>query len=110
MEDLLNWLKKNDYIFNEYSVLRDKKDNSITHIYFEDDLLYYCAIAPHEGNNYHYILRVNNKKTFDRWSVCDAQYMYLDSWSIANELQENMEMIYKDVLTSVLEYEIDREE
>lgn len=109
MNNILKWLKQHNYILNEYSVLKDE-NNEITHIYFEDDLLYYCVIAPHEGNNYHYILRVNNKKTMDRWSVCDAQYIYLDPEAIVNELQENMEMIYKDVLTSVLEYEVNKEE
>lgn len=43
-------------------------NNEITHLYFKDKsgLLYYCIIAPHEGNDNKYLLRVNAQKTFDR--------------------------------------------
>lgn len=48
----------------------------ITHIYWEFENKYFCAVFPHSGNNYKYMLRINNKDTFDRWSVAEEEYFF----------------------------------
>jgi hypothetical protein len=101
MEQLKEWLENHNYFIGYDDIIYD--NGNITHIYFKDDLLIYCAIAPHSGNHYKYLLRVDTPKTFDRWGVCLAQYEYQSAEDIANELLENSEMIYKDVLAAVLE-------
>ena len=51
-------------------------EGEITHIYWEDEDNYYCAVYPHKGNNYKYMLRISLKETFDRWSVAEEERFF----------------------------------
>lgn len=73
MNDILDFLNKSREV-HITDIIKD--DDKITHFYFECDDLYFCVIAPHSGNDYQFLLRVNPKKTFDRWSIADLQIPY----------------------------------
>ena len=59
MNEILDYLKKNKFEFDDSSIIKDD-NGSITHIYTGKWDLYYCIICPHSGNYYHYILRANH--------------------------------------------------
>ena len=65
LEYIKGWGEDIDMLFND--------DGSISHIYwtFEDN--YFCVCEPHCGNDFKYLLRVNNKETFDRWSNAEVE-------------------------------------
>ena len=83
-----------------------QENGHISYIYLKDkwDLMYYCLIAPHCGNNYKYILRANTQKTFDRWSVCEFQKEFNTEFLLLTFLNTNKETIYKEILKEVLYY------
>lgn len=93
MEEILKYLIKNNFIFNEQSLLFDYNEENgtknITHIYTKKDDLSFVFIAPHAGNNFKYLMRVNPTKTLDRWSVCDIQNEY----STEEEVINNFDLI-----------------
>ena len=62
-------------------------DGEISHIYWEYQDEYYCAVMPHSGNHYQYMLRVNPKETFDRWSIADEEYFYQTSQDMISYLK-----------------------
>lgn len=51
-------------------------DGCLSHIYAEKGCMYYCVVAPHEGNHFSYMLRRNPIVTFDRWSIADLEDFY----------------------------------
>lgn len=71
MKKILEYLKNNEFKINKDSVITDLDE--ITHIYTEKDDICYCMIAPQDGNDNKFLLRINPKKTLDRWGVCDIQ-------------------------------------
>ena len=48
--------------------------------------MYYCIVAPHEGNNFSYILRRNPIITFDRWDIVDLEDFYDSAEDLLEEL------------------------
>lgn len=61
-------------------------DGYPSHIYAEKGCMYYCIVAPHEGNNFSYILRRNPIITFDRWSITDLEDFYDSAEDLLEEL------------------------
>lgn len=57
-------------------------DGEISHIYWEFEDRYFCVIEPHGGNNFHYMLRINDKTTFDRWGDADLEIYAKDPQEI----------------------------
>lgn len=100
MNNILNWLRKNGFKIDSDSIVYDDEEHggNISHIYTEKGALYFCIIAPHEGNNNHYVLRANPKRTFDRWGVCDFQMMFKTPKFLIEFIQDNMVLIYEDIL------------
>lgn len=99
MEDILDFLNKH----RELHITDIIKDNDeITHLYFECDDLYFCAIAPHSGNNYQFLLRANPKKTFDRWSVADLQIPYITAQRLIDYF--NIDDFRKQLLDIYVDY------
>lgn len=61
-------------------------DDCLSHIYAEKGCMYYCVVAPHEGNDFSYMLRRNPIITFDRWSVVDLEDFYDSAEDLLEEL------------------------
>lgn len=101
MNEIFDYLDSNYNIYDSY-----ENNNKLTHIYAEDNLLYYCIIAPHEGNDYSFLLRVNTKKTFDRWSICEFEEKFSTSEKLIKFLKKDKERIYREILAEVLEYHV----
>ena len=95
MQDFYNeWKAINELLI---TAVTDDETGEITHIYMEDELLYYCIVAPHGGNGYKYMLRVNPKKTFDRWINADIEEFY-DLIEALNYDLRNNKWIYRTLL------------
>lgn len=77
MNDILEYVKGWG---NNIDCLYD--DGEISHIYWEFEDRYFCAIGPHSGNHYHYMLRINDKETFDRWYNADLEIYAKDPQEI----------------------------
>lgn len=103
MSNVLEYLRENDFELDNSSIIKDD-DGTITHIYTGKDDLYFVIIAPHEGNDFKYLLRVNPKKTFDRWSVCDWDRSFPYAYQLVEYLEENMLKIYQDILEIYIDY------
>ena len=61
-------------------------DGWLSHIYAEKGCMYYCIVAPHEGNNFSYMLRRNPIVTFDRWSIVVLEDFYDSAEDLLEEL------------------------
>ena len=61
-------------------------DGWLSHIYAEKGCMYYCVVAPHEGNDFNYMLRRNPIVTFDRWSIVDLEDFYNNAEDLLEEL------------------------
>ena len=61
-------------------------DGCLSHIYAEKGCMYYCVVAPHEGNDFSYMLRRNPIVTFDRWSTVDLENFYNSAEDLLKEL------------------------
>ena len=95
MQDFYDEWSHNDILC--ISIITDDETNEITHIYMEDDILYYSIVAPHSGNNFKYMLRINPIKTFDRWSVADIEEFY-DTIDRLDYALKNNEWLYSTLL------------
>ena len=71
-------------------------DGYLSHIYAEKGCMYYCVVAPHEGNDFSYMLRRNPIVTFDRWSITDLE----DFYDSAEDLLEKLD--YTKDLESII--------
>ena len=96
MKDLLNYLEEQGY--QGISIIKDENENTISHIYFEDRQLFYCAIAPHEGNGMHFVLRANAKANFDRWSIAAHESYHNNIKQIIDMLEDSQIEIYEDCI------------
>lgn len=76
----------------------------LSHIYAEKGCMYYCIVAPHEGNNFSYMLRRNPIVTFDRWSIVDLE----DFYNSAEKLLEELDYI-KDLESIIIMWGSDDE-
>ena len=87
MDEILDYVKgwghNIDCVYND-------NDEGISHIYWEFEDRYFCAIEPHGGNNFHYMLRINDKATFDRWGDADLEIYAKDPQEIISYLIENI--------------------
>lgn len=112
MNDILNWLRKNGFKIDGDSIIYNDEEygGGITHIYTEKGALFFCIIAPHDGNNNHYILRANPKRTFDRWSICDFQMMFKKYNDLLCYLEDNMTLIYEHILDYYIDGCLDTED
>ena len=82
-----------------------KDDNNIlSHIYAKKGCMYYCVVAPHEGNDFTYMLRRNPIITFDRWSIADLE----DFYNSAEDLLEELDYI-KDLESIIIMWGSDNE-
>lgn len=106
MNEILDYLKKNKFEFDDSSIIKDD-NGSITHIYTGKWDLYYCIISPHSGNYYNYILMVNHKRTMDRWAVCDFEREFKNHKDLIDYLDTNMIRIYQDILDIYVSYCMD---
>ena len=79
-------------------------DGWLSHIYAEKGCMYYCIVAPHEGNNFSYMLRRNPIVTFDRWSIVDLE----DFYNTAEKLLEELDYI-KDLESIIIMWGSDDE-
>ena len=61
-------------------------DSWLSHIYAEKGCMYYCIVAPHEGNDFSYMLRRNPIITFDRWDIVDLEDFYDSAEDLLEEL------------------------
>ena len=76
MKTMQDFYDEWNHFIQSNGVIKDDETNEITHIYMKDNILYYSIVAPHSGNDFKYMLRVNPIKTFDRWSVADIEEFY----------------------------------
>ena len=53
-----------------------KNNGELSHIYWSFEDKYYLAVMPHKGNDFRYMLRINLKTTFDRWSNAEEEYFF----------------------------------
>ena len=65
MIDILQGLKHWDLV--------DVITNSHYYLSSKNGILIACLVAPHEGNHWHWLVRVANFRTFDRWSFAEVQ-------------------------------------
>lgn len=66
MNSILIFLKKHKKDFKITDIIKDKDTGKISHIYFQNKLMYFLVVEPHSGNGYNYLFRANCKATFDR--------------------------------------------
>lgn len=59
-----------------------------------DDVISYCIIAPHSGNDYKWLLRLNATATLDRWSVCDIQLAFDNVEDLINTIDDTKKITY----------------
>lgn len=83
-------------MLTEASYLEDKEGN-ITHLTWEWDNILYNITAPHEGNDFTYILRINPKRTFDKWDNADIEEFYDSINELSYDLTFNI-WVYKALL------------
>lgn len=102
MNNILKFLKKSPKAFKITDIIKDD-NNKITHIYFENDIVRFLIVAPHEGNKNNYLFRANNKATFDRWSVCNTELSFDNPFAIIDILTEGIENIYRLELKSLID-------
>ena len=103
MEKILEYLKNNEFKINKDCIIADLDDKEITHIYTEKDNICYCIIAPHDGNNNKFLLRINPKKTLDRWGVCDIQIPFNTYGKLIQYLEFHEIQTYKKLLYIYIE-------
>lgn len=65
-------------------------------VYAQNEHIIALVVAPHEGNNYHYLVRFSTKAGFDRWANSRAIEKEFDTvMEIVQYLKENKLEIYK---------------
>lgn len=74
MNEIKDFLLTKGY---ELKCIEDNQHYLFTKTIEELDFIF-LLIAPHEGNNYHYIFRCDTVINHDRWSNCDFERSYLD--------------------------------
>lgn len=99
MKDLLNYLEQQGY--QGISAIKDEDEDAISHIYFEDRQLFYCAIAPHEGNGMHFLLRANAKANFDRWSIAAHQTYHNSIEQVIDMLEDSQIEVYENCIADL---------
>lgn len=95
MNCILAYLKTQKFNYKG-GIIKNDDTNEITHIYCDKDILSFVFIAPHSGNKFKYILRVNPTETLDRWSVCDIQKEYNSAMELLNDF--DIDKLYKELL------------
>lgn len=76
------------------SPLFDDKDGSMSHLTWEMNEILYSITSPHEGNDFTFLLRVNPKKTFDKWGNADIEEYYDTIDELIFDLEHN-QWIYR---------------
>lgn len=84
MNEIYNYVKNWG---EDIDCLYDDNDN-ITHIYWSFEDNYFCVCEPHSGNDFKYLLRVNNKETFDRWNSAEVEIYTKNAEDIISELMQ----------------------
>ena len=79
------------------SCLYDGENNSMSHLTWEQHNILYSITAPHEGNDFTYLLRVNPKSTFDKWGNVDIEEFYDTIDELAHDL-EYRDWIYRSLM------------
>jgi hypothetical protein len=102
MNGIFKYLQENDYLVKSSTIVKDI-DGCITHIYATKKDLSFCIIAPHECDEYEYVLRVNPIITFDRWSTCDFEKSFATDKRFIAFLSEHMIDIYSAILSVYIE-------
>jgi len=77
--------------FNRYKAMLHNvhfiyNNTELTHLDWERNGIYYSVTAPHEGNNFMYMLRANPVATFDKWSNADYEEFYDDLYELARDI------------------------
>lgn len=106
MQDFYNQWKDIDKL--AISIITNDETGEITHIYMEDTFLYYSVVAPHSGNNYKYMLRINPIQTFDRWINADIEEFY-DTINELNYNLRNNKWIYRTLLEIYLDRYVEQD-
>ena len=96
MKEILKYLKVNGYKIDKDSVIYD--ENKITHIYTSKEILAFCIIAPHDGNENKFLLRINPIRTLDRWGVCDLEIPFKTDDGLIQYLEWHELDTYKKLL------------
>lgn len=99
---------KNNIHFQKIDIITENDSTEITHMYWVDldNFLAYCLVAPHSGNHYKFMLRVNPIKTLDRWSVADIEEFYDTIDNVDYVINDN-KWIYKCIARYYVENYID---
>lgn len=71
--------------FEIKDVIKDQ-NGWLSHIYAEKGCMYYCVVAPHEGNDFSYMLQRNPIITFDKWGAADLEDFYDSAEDLLEEL------------------------
>jgi cation transport regulator ChaB len=75
---------------------------SESHLYGTNEFINLMVVAPHEGNNNKWMLRVGAMATFDRWANSTSIERFFDCPEhVAVYLEEHADYIYKKVLESI---------
>ena len=83
MEKIKMQMELQNFIIKD--TIKDE-NNCLSHIYAEKGCMYYCVVAPHNGNDFSYMLRRNPIVTFDRWSIVDLEDFYDSAEDLLEEL------------------------
>ena len=83
MEKIKMQMELQNFIIKD--TIKDE-NNCLSHIYAEKGCMYYGVVAPHNGNDFSYMLRRNPIVTFDRWSIVDLEDFYDSAEDLLEEL------------------------
>ena len=82
--------------FNNWHDITDG-EGKITNLYWSYNNLLFSITAPHEGNEYKYMLRINPANTFDKWGNADIEEFYDDMDSLNYDIEHN-DWIYRQLM------------
>lgn len=75
MKTLEDFYEHNKYSLKDIYTYEDI-DGSLTHIGWEKDEILYNITAPHSENHFKFMIRINPKKTFDKWGNADIEEFF----------------------------------
>lgn len=98
-------MKRGDFvkqIINKFKLELDWKIDSVYQ--YSNDIILLQYIEPHNGTNNRYLIRIDYRKTFDRWSVAWYYRYFNDIEDIKEDLINDIELIVKYEDKSITEF------
>ena len=89
LEQLIQYMKNNKFEFIE-----NTEDNIFFHKVYNDELYFVLLIHPHDGNNYHWLLRSDKADNHDRWANCDFEEEYLSTGHFKTSALKDLQLYF----------------